>query len=106
MVREITPRQLKARLDAGERPLILDVREQWELDIAKLEGAVHIPMNTIPERLGELPRDQEIVVMCHSGGRSLRVAQYLEKNGFASPVNLAGGIAGWAEEVDPSLATY
>lgn len=106
MVAELTPRELRARLDAGEEPLVLDVREDWELGIARLPGVVHIPMREIPARLGELERDRDIVVMCRSGGRSLQVAEFLERNGFPSVANLKGGILAWARDVDPSVPTY
>ncbi len=106
MVARVTPSELKARLDAGERPVVLDVREPWELERARLPGVVHIPMGEIPARLGELDRGSEIIVMCRSGGRSMQVAQFLEANGFSSVANLEDGILGWARDVDPSVGTY
>ena len=106
MVHEISVTELKARMDAGERPFVLDVREAWELEIAKLDGVTHIPMNEIPDRIGELDRERETIVLCRSGGRSLRVAQYLVQNGFGRVANLAGGILAWGEDVDPSVRSY
>jgi adenylyltransferase/sulfurtransferase len=106
MIEHITPTELKARLDAGERPALLDVREGWELEIARLEGVTHIPMNDIPERLQELDPAREIVVICRSGGRSLRVAEYLAGKGFGRVTNLSGGILAWSEDIDPTLRAY
>jgi rhodanese-related sulfurtransferase len=105
MVSDITALDLKARLGAADPPLLLDVREGWELAIVRIAGTLDIPMNQIPTRLHELPRNREIVVMCHAGGRSLKVAEYLDANGFRA-TNLAGGIRAWTEDVDPSLKTY
>jgi sulfur-carrier protein adenylyltransferase/sulfurtransferase len=104
-MQEITPRDLKARLAAPDPPLVLDVREPWEQDIARLPGTLDIPMNDVPARLSELPKARDIVVMCRSGGRSSKVARYLEQEGYRT-ANLTGGILGWAQDVDPSLKTY
>jgi len=71
-----------------------------------IEGAVHIPMNTLPESLDRLTRDHPIVVMCHVGGRSAQVCAWLNSNGFENAVNLEGGISAWSEEIDPSIPTY
>jgi len=105
MVTEISPADLKARLAGGTPPLVLDVREGWELDIARLQGTVDIPMAQVPERLGELPKEREIVVMCRSGGRSLKVAHFLDASGYRA-ANLTGGILAWARDIDPRLASY
>ena len=104
-MREITPGALNAQLATSDRPVVLDVREPWERDIARLPGTLDIPMNEVPARLEELPKDRDIVVMCRSGGRSARVAQYLEQKGYRA-ANLTGGILAWAQQVDPALATY
>lgn len=106
MVTEVSPTDLKAQLDAGERVHVIDVREAWELDIARLPFPVHLPMNQVPERLQELPRDVPITVMCRSGGRSLQVARFLEKQGFDRVANLSGGILAWREQIDPTLSPY
>jgi rhodanese-related sulfurtransferase len=106
MVTEITPRELKASLDNAEQPLVLDVREDWELAVARLPNVVHIPMGQIPARLAELDPARETVVMCRSGGRSLQVAQFLKQQGFSNVANLTGGILRWGQEVDPTLAAY
>ena len=106
MVQDLSPEELKAQWDAGAQPQVLDVREAWELEISSLPGVRHIPMNEVPERLGELETGQPLVVMCRSGARSLRVAQYLEQRGFAHVSNLSGGILAWGERIDPSLRPY
>jgi rhodanese-related sulfurtransferase len=102
---EITVGELHARRRAGS-VFVLDVREPHELAVAALEGAVHIPMAQIPDRVGELPRDREIVVLCHQGVRSERVTQFLRASGFDRAVNLAGGIDAWSREIDPALPRY
>ena len=86
--------------------LLLDVREASEVETCAVAGSRHIPMRQIPESLPDLPRDRLILVLCHSGGRSRRVTQYLRANGFAQVNNVAGGIDAWAEQIDPSLARY
>jgi rhodanese-related sulfurtransferase len=106
MVGEISVQELKARRDRGENPLVIDVREAWELQLASIPGVVHLPMNEVPARLGELSRDAETVVMCHAGGRSMRVAQYLANQGFTKVANLTGGIAAWSQYVDATVPHY
>lgn len=86
--------------------LLLDVREPFEIAICQIPGCRHIPMRQIPESLGELPRDQPILVLCHAGMRSMRVTQYLRAQGFTQVSNVAGGIDAWAAEIDPSMARY
>lgn len=104
-VPEISVGELDSRLHAPDPPLVLDVREPWEREIARLPGTLDIPMNEVPARLGELPKDREIVVMCLAGGRSLKVADYLQRMGFRA-ANLTGGIRAWASEIDPTLKSY
>jgi len=106
MVKEMTPLEYAARAEAGPAPVLLDVREAWELAIARLDEAVHIPMGEIPARIGEIEPEQEIVVLCRSGGRSAQVARYLEQQGYPRVWNLAGGILAWSEQLDPSLPPY
>lgn len=106
MAREMTPREYVAQAAGGKPPLMLDVREEWELAIARIDGAVHIPMGEIQARFGELQPDQDIVVMCRSGGRSALVAQFLEQQGYPRVWNLAGGILAWSEQVDPDIPPY
>ncbi|MBI2814346.1 MAG: sulfurtransferase [Opitutae bacterium] len=89
-----------------EGAIVLDVREPFEVATCAVAGSRHIPMRQIPETLPDLPRDRLILVLCHHGGRSLRVTQYLRANGFAQVRNVAGGIDAWAEQIDPTLARY
>ena len=104
-VPEITPAEFVARRDRGEALTLLDVREDWELNVASVPGIVHIPMGQVADRLGELDRAREVVVLCRSGRRSLQVANFLQQNGFRA-VNLAGGILAWSRELDATIPTY
>jgi rhodanese-related sulfurtransferase len=107
-MRQIAPADLAAWLSDSrrEKPLLLDVREPWEWQIARIEGAQHIPMREIPARLGELDPGQEVVAICHHGGRSQQVAMFLDKNGFAKVHNLTGGVDAWSRTVDPAVPLY
>jgi rhodanese-related sulfurtransferase len=106
MVREISAPELKALRDRGQNPVVIDVREEWELQLASIPGVVHVPMNQVPARLSELSRDAETIVMCHAGGRSMRVAHYLANQGFTNVANLTGGISAWSELVDATVPQY
>lgn len=103
---EITPRELKQKLDENESVLLLDVREQSEYNIVHLEDAQLIPLNTLPHHIDNLPTDQEIIVYCHHGQRSLYATAYLHQNGFTEAKNLIGGIDQWTVEIDPTLRRY
>ena len=92
--------------DARPSPMLLDVRENWEFETCHIDGAVHIPMNTIPARIDDLDEDAAIVCICHHGARSMQVAAFLERNGFGKMVNLTGGIHAWALQVDSTMAKY
>jgi rhodanese-related sulfurtransferase len=125
-VREIQPIQLAAWLQAGERsnpagqapspglaagrdeapPLVLDVREPWEVALCRIEGSVHVPMREIPARLAQIDPQRPVVCVCHHGGRSTQVALFLEHHGVRETFNLTGGIDAWARQVDPSCPTY
>lgn len=106
-MRQISVAQLKARLEeAGEKPLLLDVREAWEVRLCILAGSIHIPMGLVPARQSELDPARETVVICHHGIRSYQVAYYLEHQGFQNLINLKGGIDAWAREIDPLMAKY
>lgn len=107
-VPEISPLELKQRLDLGQPLVLLDVREPFERAIADLPdvGQKRIPMAEVPGRMGELDPDEPLVVYCRTGGRSAHVARYLLASGFTSVVNLGGGVMGWRNEVDPSLQEY
>ncbi len=106
MVRELSPVEFVRDAQGKTATLLLDVREAWELEVAALPGALHIPMAEVPGRLAELDRSRDIVVMCRSGGRSLSVARFLEAQGYPSVANLTGGVLAWSREVDSTLATY
>ncbi|MDX2128796.1 MAG: molybdopterin-synthase adenylyltransferase MoeB [Chloroherpetonaceae bacterium] len=103
---ELTVHELKKRLDGGEAPFILDVRNLDEWQICKIEGAKLIPLPELPNRLKELNPDQEIIVHCKMGGRSAQASEYLKQNGFKDVKNLVGGINAWANEIDKTMLTY
>lgn len=107
-VPEMSPLELKDRIDRGQVPALLDVREPFERGIADLPdmGQKHIPMAEVPGRLAELDPRETLVVYCRTGGRSARVTQYLLGAGFREVINLGGGVMGWRAEVDPSLQEY
>lgn len=93
--------------DSGRgQPVLLDVREPWEFDLCHIEGARLVPMNSIPSRIAELDPEADTVVICHHGARSMQVALFLEQHGFSHLYNLAGGLAGWARQVDPTMPQY
>jgi rhodanese-related sulfurtransferase len=107
MIRQLTVRELKERLEHEPGKLVLlDVREPWECKICELPGAKAIPMREVPARAEELPQDAEIVVVCHHGIRSQQVASYLARTGFTKLNNLVGGINAWAREIDPKMSIY
>jgi adenylyltransferase/sulfurtransferase len=102
---QLTVKELKRRIDAGEDVFILDVREPYEYKIAQIGGKL-IPQNDVPNRLAEIDRNREIIVHCHSGIRSQKIAEFLKQQGYPRVVNLAGGIQAWADEIDPKMQKY
>jgi rhodanese-related sulfurtransferase len=106
MAQEMKVKELKRRLDAHEPVVVLDVRDQWETALARLDHAVHIPMEEIELRTEELDPNAETVVYCHHGVRSAAVAEYLARLGFDKVWNLEGGIDQWANQVDPRMKRY
>jgi len=106
LVLEMTPKECFDLLASSQPPVLLDVREDWELAIASLPAALHIPMDQVPERMDELDNKRPVVVMCRSGARSMQVASYLVQNGFPRVFNLQGGILAWSEQVDQSIPSY
>ncbi|MGP6192116.1 MAG: rhodanese-like domain-containing protein [Vulcanimicrobiaceae bacterium] len=96
--------EFKKRREQGTSHCVLDVREPDEVRAASISGSVNIPMNDVAQRLAELPKDREIVVMCAKGGRSARVAAFLNDGGFPKAVNLEGGIEAWSRRIDPGVA--
>ncbi len=107
-MQQLSASQLKAWLDdpARDKPVLLDVREPWELDVCRLSEARSMPMRSVPARHMELKRDAETVIICHHGARSYQVAMFLEFEGFSRIHNLYGGLAAWARDVDPAMPTY
>ena len=107
-MQHLTAPDLAAWLADGDRPrpTLLDVREPWEYETCHIEGAALMPMQTVPARIDDLDEDGEIVCICHHGARSLQVAAFLERHGFAKVSNLTGGIHAWALQVDPAMPKY
>lgn len=101
----ITPGELKEKLDRGEEPVLLDVREPWEFALARIEGSRLVPMAEVLDRLPELDPHTETVVICHHGARSAYVTQVLDRSGFESVYNLEGGLDAYSF-VDDSVARY
>ena len=103
---DISPEELRGRLAQKQAIVLLDVRDEWETKLCRLENSTHIPIEEIELRTGELDTGDEIVVYCHHGIRSAAAAGYLRTQGFARAVNLAGGLDLWARTVDPSMRRY
>jgi rhodanese-related sulfurtransferase len=99
-----------AAVPGSEPPLLLDVREPWEFELAaiRIDGfrTLHVPMNSIPDRFGELDPSQSVICICHHGARSAQVVAFLEREGFEAVYNLAGGIDAWSLQVDASVPRY
>jgi rhodanese-related sulfurtransferase len=106
VVREVSPAELVRERAEDPALVLIDVREAWELEIASLAGAIHVPMAEVAARQGEFARDANLVVMCRSGGRSLSIARFLEAQGYQRVANLTGGILAYGRDIDPSLASY
>jgi len=107
IIQELSPQEFLKRRAAGASMTLIDVREDWETQLAPVPtGLIHIPMGQIADRLSELDPKQDTVVICRSGGRSLEVARFLTAQGFASVFNLAGGILAWSRDVDPTIPQY
>lgn len=104
---EITAEELKRKLDARAKLMLLDVREPWEFEVARIAGAKLIPMNEVPARVNqELDPEEHIVVMCHHGVRSSNVASWMQQQGFERVQSLRGGIDRWSREIDPKVPVY
>lgn len=106
MFENLTPGEFVQKRDNGELWQLLDVREQWEIDTVGVSDSINIPMNEIPVRHAELDAAAPVAVLCHSGGRSARVAAFLVNTGFARVANIDGGIDAWAQTVDRTLPRY
>ena len=103
---EISPQELKEKLDKKEKIVVLDVREDFERDICKIGNSTHIPVGQVMERYSELNPSDEIVTYCHKGGRSAYTTEFLIEKGYKNVKNLRGGINAWANEVDPNMPKY
>jgi rhodanese-related sulfurtransferase len=106
---EVTPVELKKRLDSGERLHLIDVREPEEHQLAQIDGAELIPMNTVPQRLQELEARADegtLIVICHHGVRSLRVVNWLREQGVEACQSMTGGIDRWSLQINPDVARY
>ncbi len=103
---DMTVTELKARMDSGDAPMIVDVREPAEFEICRIPGAVLIPLGQLRSRVSELDPSREIVLQCKVGGRSANATAYLKSAGFARARNLTGGILAWIDQVDPSQPKY
>jgi len=103
---EISAREVKRRLDAGEKLLLVDVREPQEHALCQIEGAMLIPMGSIPANLQKLDTDEEVICFCHHGMRSLEVANWLRSRGVSTAKSMSGGIDRWSLEIDPNVPRY
>lgn len=111
MIEQVRPSELNDWIQShGADAIVLDVREHAELNAASVKPSgfalVHIPMNEIPGRLGQLDPGRAVACLCHHGARSMRVAMFLQANGFDTVANIAGGIDAWSQELDPSVPRY
>lgn len=101
-MKTITVTELKQKMDTGEEYQLIDVREEWEVEAATINGE-HIPMSEIPDNLDKIAQNKPVIIHCRSGKRSGLIVEFLENNGFENVFNLTGGITAWAIEIDPSL---
>ena len=103
---EIDVEELDARLKSGEALQVLDVREPWELEIARLPNTIDIPMSTLPKGLCNIDQEKPLAVICHHGGRSLQVARWLRQQGYAKAQSVRGGLDVWSQAIDSSIPRY
>jgi rhodanese-related sulfurtransferase len=106
MIENVSPQEFALRRDAGELWQLLDVREGWEIEIASVSESVDIPMAEIPSRFAGLDKSAPVAVLCHSGVRSARVAEFLAQQGFSRVANIVGGIDAWSANVDTAIPRY
>ncbi|TKB76715.1 MAG: rhodanese [Nitrospira sp.] len=102
----MTVRELKDGLDRGDKICLVDVREDWEYSLARIEGSVLIPLGTLPQSLNQLKKDDAIVAYCHHGMRSADATGFLLQQGFTNVRNLVGGIDAWSLQIDPNVPRY
>ncbi|MDA1343349.1 MAG: rhodanese-like domain-containing protein [Proteobacteria bacterium] len=105
-IKQLSATELKAKLQDKERFFLVDVREPNEFEVAHIDGSVLIPLNQIPGRLREIDMEQEVVLICHHGMRSMQAANFLNQVGYKQISNLVGGIDAWSIECDSSVARY
>ena len=105
-LKEITVLDLKKKMDSNDDFFIIDIREFSEVNICKIEGAIHNPMADIPNQINQFKKNQQLVIQCRSGVRSYNVCKFLIQNGFSNVSNLKGGILDWITVIDPSLSSY
>jgi rhodanese-related sulfurtransferase len=103
---EVDVRSARAWLNSKNAPVVLDVREPFEVALCRLPGSVAIPLAQVPDQLAALPRDRPILVLCHHGSRSLSAAKFLRAKGLNRATSLRGGIHEWAETFDPKMPRY
>lgn len=108
MIGRLTPVELAAwQADAArEAPVVVDVREPWEVERCRIEGSRSIPLRDLPAKAADLPQDRDLVLVCHHGGRSAQAAMWLTRNGYTRVHNLEGGVEAWAVTVDPRMPRY
>jgi len=102
----ISPKELKKCLDNGDKLVLVDVREEWEYSLAKVNGSILIPLGTLPQSLAQLNRDSEIIAICHHGMRSADATNFLLQQGFPKVKNLVGGIDAWSTQIDRTVPRY
>jgi len=102
----ISPKELKTRIDKGDKLVLVDVREEWEYSLAKLDNSILIPLGTLPQSLTRLSPDSEIIAICHHGMRSADATNFLLQQGFPNVKNLVGGIDAWSILVDGTVPRY
>jgi len=103
---EVSPEQVKVKLDAGDDFTLVDCRNDQERQWCRIEPSLHVPMRQTPERLDEIPADRPVIVYCHHGIRSLQVANFLKQQGYEDVRSMAGGIDDWSQRIDPSVPRY
>ncbi|MEQ1558019.1 MAG: rhodanese-like domain-containing protein [Methyloglobulus sp.] len=105
-IKQLSATELKTKIQDKQQLILLDVREPNEFEFAHIDGSVLIPLNQIPQRLREIDMDQEVVLICHHGMRSMQAANFLAQVGYKKISNLVGGIDAWSIEVDSTVARY
>ena len=106
MIKRLTPAEAKSILDQQADVRLIDVREQWEYNTAKIENSELMPLSEFNDHFSKLNPDDNLIIVCHHGNRSMTVSSYLVQNGFKNVSNLEGGIDAWAQEIDPEIPLY